>query len=358
VSLATFVEDSRDWSFLVQPERHCEKIAPVLRRDYRPLSLYPYEPFEEFNSPNFEQALKELLAERDFDLVHFEWTQMAMYSGLFPKIPKLMTEIEVNYAAQRTQVAVERNPLKKIKLYYNSLQTLYRELEMCRRVNRVVCVTSEDSDYLNGYVEEEKLEVINTGVDTGYFHYNMGGNNPNSIVFVGAFRHSPNLDAMQYFSTEIFPIILEARPQTHLYIVGSSPPREIQQMGKRPNITVTGFVEDIRDYYRLAQVVIVPLRTGVGIRGKILEGWATGRAMVATPLACQGIDVIHGDNIMIADNARDFAKWTIALLNNPDHCTTLGLHGRETVERKYDWDFLGNQMIDLYESLGNSTGVS
>jgi glycosyltransferase involved in cell wall biosynthesis len=120
-------------------------------------------------------------------------------------------------------------------------------------------------------------------------------------------------------------------------------------MASHSNITVTGFVEDIRDYYRKAQVVVVPLRTGVGIRGKILEGWSAGKAMVATTVACLGIRAVHGENILIADEAEDFAMWTSALLRNPKHCERLGLAGRQIAARHYEWDEIGGRMCKLYE---------
>ena len=87
----------------------------------------------------------------------------------------------------------------------------------------------------------------------------------------------------------------------------------------------------------------------MGIRGKILEGWAAGRATVATSLACQGIRAVHGENILVADDPEEFALWTLALLRNRDVCRTLGRNGRETVERHYEWDLLGDQMARFYE---------
>jgi GT2 family glycosyltransferase/glycosyltransferase involved in cell wall biosynthesis len=349
VTLLAFVEDDRDESFADQARAVCRRLETVRRRNFEPLSPFPYEPFEEFHVADFRDRLAELLCEEDFDLVHFEWTQMALYSDLFESIPRVMTEIEVNYAAHETMVAVETRPFRKIRLYYNALQTLYREVEMCRRVDRVICVTDDDRKYLEGYVPAEKLAVINTGVDTRYFRFEPEGSDPDALVFVGAFRHYPNLDAMRFFCGRIFPRILAERPGTRLYVVGSSPPPEVEALGEHPGITVTGFVDDIREYYRRAQVVVVPLRTGVGIRGKILEGWAAGRATVATSLACQGIRAVHGENILVADDPEEFALWTLALLRNRDVCRTLGRNGRETVERYYEWDLLGDQMARFYE---------
>ncbi|MFQ5928418.1 MAG: glycosyltransferase [Acidobacteriota bacterium] len=352
LSLITFIETKQEADVEALLLSQCKRVETVHRRRYVPVSFFPYEPFEEFNSPEFRKKLEEVLTEEDFDLVHFEWTQMAQYADLVPHIPKLLTEIEVNYAAHYSLVQLESNPFRKTRKLYNSLQTFYRELELCRKVDQVVCVTDKDRDYLRGYIEEKKLSVINTGVDTEYFTCN--GFRPadhNALTFVGAFRHEPNVDAMQYFCREVFPLILKERPQTHLYIVGSSPPQSIRQLGAHPQVTVTGYVEDIREFYGKAQVVVVPLRAGVGIRGKILEGWAAGKAMVATPLACLGIRAVHGENILIADTPDEFALWTLALLRNSDFCQRLGQAGRQTAVQFYDWSLLGDQMIELYESI-------
>jgi GT2 family glycosyltransferase/glycosyltransferase involved in cell wall biosynthesis len=350
VSLICFVETAEELEEVKQVEPYCKRVETVLRRRFEPLSLYPYEPFEEFNSSEFRKRVSWMAAEDDFDIVHFEWTQMELYGDLFPNEVQFVTEIEVNYAAHQSEVKVQKNVPRKIKRYYDTLQTLYREVEACRRVDRVVCVTDIDSDFLKGYVPPEKLQIINTGVDTQYFQPLEGEKaDPNALVYVGAFRHYPNVDAMLFFTSEVFPRILEEHPDAHLYIVGSSPPPLIRKMASHSNITVTGFVEDIRDYYRKAQVVVVPLRTGVGIRGKILEGWSAGKAMVATTVACLGIRAVHGENILIADEAEDFAMWTSALLRNPKHCERLGLAGRQIAARHYEWDEIGGRMCKLYE---------
>ena len=350
VTLITYLESEADQHFLDQSRACCHKVVTVPRGRYRTRSWYPYEPFEEFNCDVFRESLEDLACATDYDLVHFEWTQMAEFSDLFPFTPKFITEVEVNWAAHRTLVKVESNPLKKAKKYYNTLQTLYREAELCKKADRIVCVTEDDKNYMRGYVPDDKLLVVKTGVDLDYFSYSEKDRDVNSIVFVGAFRHSPNLDAMHYFHREIFPEVIKACPETHLYIVGSAPPDDILALGNQENITVTGFVEDIRDYYWKAQVVIVPLRTGVGIRGKVLEGWAAGSAMVATPLACQGIKAVHNSNIMIADNPSEFAESTVRLLKDPEKCLTLARRGRIDVEELYGWDAMGKEMIDEYES--------
>lgn len=352
VSVIAFVESQEEEAERDQCRPCCREVVTVYRRTYDPISFFPYEPFEEFNTAAFRQALEKMLAERDYDIVHFEWTQMAMYLDLFPEIVSLITEIEVNYAAHNSQLKVEPNWFEKIRLYYTTLQTMYREIELCRRVDRVICVTDVDAGYLEGYLPREKLAVINTGVDTSYFAPDWNSQpQPGAIVYVGAFRHDPNVDAMLFFHGQVWPKIVREFPESHLYIVGSSPPPVIQSLQAEANISVTGFVEDIRDYYRRAQVVIVPLRTGVGIRGKILEGWSAARAMVATSVACFGIKAVHGQNILVADDPDEFAQWTTALLRHPEHCQTLALAGYQVAREHYEWDALGCQMVAFYEEL-------
>ncbi|MBI4446374.1 MAG: glycosyltransferase [Acidobacteria bacterium] len=359
VSLISFVENAREERQTSELAPYCEEVVTVLRRGFLPVSLFPYEPFEEFNSLEFRERLRTLLQRKRFDIVHFEWTQMAQFADLVNGSRKIVTEIEVNYAAHQSLIPLEKRVVGKLRKKYNTLQTLYREINLCRQVDTVVCVTDVDRSFLTGYLDSSKLFVVNTGVDTEYFKFEDPlESDPNGVLFVGAFRHQPNVDAVHFFCEDIFPRILDVRPQAHLYVVGSSPPRSILEKGAHPNITVTGFVPDIRDYYRLARVVVVPLRTGVGIRGKILEAWSAGRAVVGTPLACLGIECSHGENVMIADAAEDFALWTVALLENSEFAARLGAAGRETAVRRYRWDLLGKQLVQLYEELAKGGGVA
>ncbi len=225
-------------------------------------------------------------------------------------------------------------------------------------MDKVVCVSDKDHEYLRGYIDKKRLCVVNVGVDNEYFTCDgFRPTEPKALVFVGAFRHDPNVDAMLYFCGQVFPLILKEQPQAHLYIVGSSHPQSIRELGIHSRITVTGYVEDLREYYQRAQVVVVPVRTGVGMRGKLLEAWAAGKAVVATSLGCSGIRTRHGENIMIADKPHEFALWTLALLRNPTLCERLGRSGRQTAVQFYDWSLLGEQMIEVYESVAARKGV-
>ncbi len=350
IHLLSFVESDDETESVHQLRRHCASLELVPRRDFESVSLYPYEPFEEFNCPDFRRRFEAILEEREFDLIHYEWPQMVQYDDLVPLwVPRLLTEMEVNYAAHYSRYRLTSSPFSRIKLHYDTLQTLYREVEMCRRMDRVICVTTVDRSYLEGYLPRPRLRVLPTGVDTSYFVPGNGKVEANSILYVGAFRHDPNVDAMQFFVNQVLPLLLEERRETHLYIVGSSPTPEIRAMDDHPAVTVTGFVPDLREYYARTQVVVVPVRTGVGIRGKVLEAWACGKAVVGTSLAFQGIDAVHGQNALVAETPEEFAMWIAALMRNPEFTARLAESGRRTVTKHYDWEILAGNLVNLYE---------
>ena len=101
---------------------------------------------------------------------------------------------------------------------------------------------------------------------------------------------------------------------------------------------MTGFVEDVRPFMAAASVYVVPLRLGVGIRGKILEAWGMAMPVVATSVACAGLRYRHGENILIADDPTDFAAAVIALLEDPALRDLLGRAGRRVAEEHYSWE--------------------
>ena len=88
-----------------------------------------------------------------------------------------------------------------------------------------------------------------------------------------------------------------------------------------------------------------------GFPNIFIEAWSCGRAVVASSLACQGIQARHGENVMVADNPQDFAMWTIALLSHPEFCRELGIRARQLAQSEYDWKILGRQLIQLYREM-------
>jgi glycosyltransferase involved in cell wall biosynthesis len=116
-------------------------------------------------------------------------------------------------------------------------------------------------------------------------------------------------------------------------------------------VTVTGFVEDVRPYLNDSAVIVVPIRFGSGTRLKILDAWAMGRAIVSTGLGAEGLEAVDGENILLADEAGQFAHHVLSLLSDPQRRSHLGKAGRRLVESRYDWSVIAPKLGVVYENL-------
>jgi glycosyltransferase involved in cell wall biosynthesis len=349
ITLLTFLESESELEFLPEVEPFCERVVAVRRRVPGRWQLFAYEPFEEFRTPEMERAFTECLEDRDFDLIQLEYSQMACYASKDLPIPTLVTKHEVDFAACLRRLRLESHPWKKIRWFYNYLQVLDREIQLTRRTDGVICMTEPDALELKKFCSSVPVQVVNTGVDLDYFQPRAQTANKPGLVFVGAFQHLPNVDAMIYFCREILPLVRDQVPETELTVVGSNPPPSVVDLAEIPGVTVTGFVPDIRPAMAASFVYIVPLRLGVGIRGKILEAWSMGMAVVATSVACAGLRYESGKNLLLADDADLFARHVVSLLKDPVRRASLGIEGRNTVERYYGWETAAHELDRVYQ---------
>jgi GT2 family glycosyltransferase/glycosyltransferase involved in cell wall biosynthesis len=349
ITLLTFLEEEAERNFLPQVEPFCDKVIAMRRS--RPLrwQLFAYEPFDEFLTPEMEQAVDRCIDDQDFDLIQFEYTQMACYRKRADGIPAILTKHEVDFAACARRARQESNPATKCRWFYNYLQVLDREIKLTGQADAVICMTDPDARELRKFSPAVPIYTINTGVDLDYFQPPEQPSTNTRMTFVGAFQHLPNVDAMIHFCREVLPLIREKVPEAELVIVGSSPPPPVLSLAAIPGVQVTGFVPDIRPFMAESSVYIVPMRLGVGIRGKILEAWSMEMPVVSTSVGCAGLRYESGQNLLVADNSRQFAEQAISLLRDPAMRLRLGKEGRKTAEQYYSWETSARQLDILYQ---------
>jgi glycosyltransferase involved in cell wall biosynthesis len=348
ITLITFLETDDEMKLVSEVEPFCDKVLAMRRT--RPLhwSLFAYEPFDEFVTPEMQQAVDRCLEDADYDLIQFEYTQMAHYAGRSQGIPTLLTKHEVDYAACLRRAGKESNPAGRFRWFYNYLQVLDREVQLTKKVSAAICMTDTDARELRKFCTSIPIHVINTGVDLEYFSPpEMSAVKPH-LVFVGAFQHLPNVEAMTYFCRDVMPLVRREIPEVELHIVGSNPSPAVVSLGSIPGVHVTGFVPDIRPYMAGCSIYVVPLRLGVGIRGKILEAWGMKMAVVSTSVGCAGLRCEDDRNLLIADSSGLFASHIISLLKDPSRRQRLGEEGRKTAEQYYGWEKSAQELDALY----------
>ncbi len=223
------------------------------------------------------------------------------------------------------------------------------ELKVCRRFDRVVTVGNDDRDLLTSFGLKNQSAIIPNGVDLEYFSPE-DNQEVDELVFVGYFGHGPNKDGINYFCSDIFPLIKDKFPHIKLKIIGKDPEGDIESL-MSDNIEILGWVNDIRPHLRRSKVFIVPIRYGSGMRTKILEAMGMGKAIVSTTLGCENIDVAGGRDILIADSPDEFANSVIRLLGNASLRKEIGRNARDLVEKKYSWDAIAEEQQRVYEEL-------
>ncbi len=223
------------------------------------------------------------------------------------------------------------------------------------RFDMILCVASEDLQTTARYTNSHtNLYLAPNGVDIEYFcpkEQQYLKNPSRMLVFGGSLDVVINQDAVSWFVINVFPAILQQIPDVQFMVVGRNPPLEIQNLAKRQGVSVTGTVPDVRDYYRQAEVFVVPLRTGGGTKLKTLEAMAMGLPVVSTSVGAQGLEVESGRQLMIADNARDFSTAIITLMRNRQKAIIMGEEARRFVEQRYSWAII-MEMVD-HEIMGH-----
>ena len=156
----------------------------------------------------------------------------------------------------------------------------------------------------------------------------------------------PNEDAITYFATQVLPLIKKEIPQVTLTVVGRKPTRKVLALASsNSTIRVTGGVDDIRPYVHKASVYVVPLRIGGGTRIKIFEAMSMSKPVVSTTVGAEGLPVVHGKNILLADTPESFATGTVELLKHPQTRHLMGQAARALVESRYGW----STVADIFE---------
>ena len=216
-----------------------------------------------------------------------------------------------------------------------------------------------DMNYYPSYVEEEAIHQIDADIPvkaiTAYVfekfieNYNYDVANRSGILFVGGFAHGPNIDAVNWFANEVYPIIREKNKNIDFYIVGSNAPEEIKQLNGN-GIIFKGFVsdEELMELYSKCRIVVVPLRYGAGVKGKVVEAIYNGAPIVTTSVGAEGIAGVE-DVLKIEDEAEAFANTVVDLYSDEDALVELANKTQSFIKENFSIDAVWNIIKEDFE---------
>lgn len=352
ITLLSFMETDSEKPHADYLKQFCKEVKTI--------TLYPYSDelkssflfskiFAVINA--FLLMRKEVLnrlKKEDYDLVQCEYLHTLNFIPNLSRYPSLLTHHEVLSLARERSFRAAPHFSQKISRFFKWKATQVYEKRICRKVRAVVSLSSVDRHYLQTRLKVPDPRLVRTGVNTDYFRPCPNCPEiPNSLIFVGYFKHPPNIEALLYFFRKIWPRIVQAAPDTRITVIGRYAPPEILAYSQKDVVTFTDYVPDLRPHLQRHAVFVAPIVSGAGLRGKILEALAMEKAVVATRRSVEGYPFVHGRELVIANDAEEFARSTVALLDDPVRRASLGRLGRARVEEEFGFQ----RFTEAYETL-------
>ena len=296
--------------------------------------------------------LRDRLSRNNYDLVFFDTISLAPYLSLFKKEKLILNHHNIESEMMLRRAYNERNLLKKLYFYQEGKRLAIYENRECPKFDLNITCSHVDSERILRRISSLEVNEVVNGVDVEYF-YPLGGDRlNNSLVFAGGMNWYPNRNAMLYFARHVWPLLTEAIPDIRITVIGQDPPaRLINLANEDKRFKVAGFVDDVRPYIDRATVYVCPISDGGGTKLKILDALAMGKAIVANPVACEGIDVKDGETVLFADSPAEYVKKIKLLFENRKLNKKLGLNGRKLIEDKYSFEKIGRKLATLCEGL-------
>ena len=280
----------------------------------------------------------------DIDLIIFDThltAQATLYlRGLVIPMVAVLPDVYTNHARRQ----FTKTSWRPYKLVYglDLLRMYVYENRILARYRYLVTMSETDAAWVRRHAPQARVFVSPNGVDTSYFLPNSKPHIGKNLIFVGNFAYGPNEDGFFFLVEEILPRVHAECPEALLTVVGLYPTDTMYHAAQRDSrIQLTGQVPDVRPNYAQADVAVVPLRVGSGIKLKVLEAMSMGVPLVTTRVGCEGIDAKSGEHLLIADHPEDFAQCILRLLKSGSEASRIAARARSYVE-KYDWNMVAN----------------
>ncbi len=310
--------------------------------------LAPYS-ISKFTDRKVQKLLQTWLPEKKFEVAVCDFLASSLNFPHQLATPTALFQHNVESILWQRKADVEVKRIDRIvsKVEYAKMRRF--EPRQVRRFHHVLAVSEADREAMSSMVDPSHISVVPTGVDLSKYQYDPS-NHPKGplVVFTGSMDWAANIDGVEFFCKEIWPLVLAKVAQARFRIVGRDPQPRVKALASE-TVEVTGTVPSIVDHLREAAVFVVPLRIGGGTRIKIYEGMAMGKATVSTTVGAEGLDVQHGRDILLEDSPARFADAIVTFLQDEDVRRRYEAAAAATA-RKYDWSVITQRFVEVLQT--------
>jgi polysaccharide biosynthesis protein PslH len=310
-----------------------------------------------FTDPQVRALLALWISQRRFDVAVCDFLASTLNFPGQLVTPTTLFQHNVETVLWRRKAEIEVRWIDRLIAKIEHAKMRRFEPAQVRRFHHVIAVSNTDRDAMKTMVEPSRISVVPTGVDLDQYRYD-----PKAVpaaplvVFTGSMDWEANIDGVEFFCKEIWPLVLAKVPAARFRIVGRNPHRRVQKLVS-DSVEVTGGVPSIVDHLRQAAVFVVPLRIGGGTRIKIYEAMAVGKATVSTTVGAEGLEVRHEHDILLVDDPVRFAEAVASLLQDEKLRRHLEA-GAAATAAKFDWSVITERFVEaLHTTIHAASGV-
>jgi glycosyltransferase involved in cell wall biosynthesis len=338
-----------------RPASRVRETLGLLRRRPALVPAAAREPLIAWQVDVFWTALAPLAGDaREFDAVNVnhdwaaDWVRRVDAGGA----KRVLTLENVTWSYYENRARAERRRLHRAALAAEARRWRRFDLDRFRDYDALVTVSEHDADLLSR-ATPTRVEAIPSGVDTRALHPGpVAGGAPPALIFTGTMSWPPNAEGLRWLLREVWPRVRDAVPDARLLAVGGRAPEDVRRLAAADDrVELPGRVPELEPWFERASVVVIPILSGAGIRLKVLDALASGRAIVSTTMGAEGAVVRDGEHLVLADDPQAFADATIALLRDRERAAALGANARRLAEERYDWRVLGDRFAALLAAL-------
>lgn len=317
------------------------------------LSPWPLLTTVNGHAPALAACFDGLLAEGGWDVVQIEHSYgFQPFESALSRHRQPFVLCEHNVESQLGAATYGKWPLPLRPLArYDQWRACRWERRVLSQASAVAAVTEADARVMERLSGGQPVSVVVNGVDTRAFASVSPAVGGDKVLFVGNYEYAPNVDAIEWALTEIFPRLWRHRPQVRFIVCGHALPEAWRRRFTDARIEWRGFVPDLVSVQAEAAAFLAPLRFGGGSKLKVLEAMAAGLPLVSTPEGVSGLDVVDGQHVHLGGTAQGLAEALAAVLDQPERARALGESGRAHVAARFDWSATAMQLESLYERL-------
>jgi polysaccharide biosynthesis protein PslH len=306
-----------------------------------------------FENKQFKEKLKNILQEEKFDLVQLEGLYVSMYVDairMYSDAKIIMRAHNIEFLIWERMADVEKNRLKEWYLRVLAKRLRRYELTALNDYDAIAAITREDAAFFTGRGASIPVWAIPAGIFIEEYSSENDDMEYPSVFHLGALNWMPNLQGIYWFLENVWHKVLMKNPEVKFYVAGRNIPRELNE-SNLPNVEIVGEVENAAAFMKKKAIMVVPLQSGSGMRLKVVEGMALGKAIVSTVIGAEGISYTNNKNILVAKNETEFATALDELLTDRKKFDSIGEEARKLVERDYDQRIITTDLVQHYEEL-------